>query len=229
LSGDPAVGDYIPSAPVNDEARKRNGNLPGQGGVFNYVNLHVYHYAGNNPVKYIDPNGRENHYEEYINKQRQKEFNKPENRVREANDSRLCNYNTLVGAAEQRTGKNLTRYDKDSLRIQLQSGDNSAVLIDGHVERADNVLNAALEKLDMGNELSASLHPNKPVNFDKIDPKDILTQRRFEDEMGRLTHANLGDSEGNFLWEPLDYNNVDSIRTGPADKLRYIIFTEKKE
>jgi RHS repeat-associated protein len=57
LSGDPAVGDYVPSAPVDDEARKRNGNLPGQGGVFNYVNLHVYHYAGNNPVKLVDPDG----------------------------------------------------------------------------------------------------------------------------------------------------------------------------
>jgi hypothetical protein len=28
------------------------------GGVFNYANLHVYHYAGNNPVKYVDPNGK---------------------------------------------------------------------------------------------------------------------------------------------------------------------------
>jgi hypothetical protein len=27
------------------------------GGVFNYVNLHAYHYAGNNPVKYTDPDG----------------------------------------------------------------------------------------------------------------------------------------------------------------------------
>jgi hypothetical protein len=59
ISADPAMGDYIPSAPVDDDAKKRNENLPGMGGVFNYVNFHVYHYAGNNPVKYIDPNGRE--------------------------------------------------------------------------------------------------------------------------------------------------------------------------
>ena len=54
------MGEYIPSAPVNEEAKKRNGNLPGMGGVFNYANLHAYHYAGNNPVKYTDPDGRTN-------------------------------------------------------------------------------------------------------------------------------------------------------------------------
>ena len=31
LSGDPAMGEYIPLAPINDEAKKRNGNLPGMG------------------------------------------------------------------------------------------------------------------------------------------------------------------------------------------------------
>jgi RHS repeat-associated protein len=59
LSADPAMGEYIPQAPINDEAKKHNQNLPGLGGVFNYVNLHVYHYAGNNPVKYTDPDGRD--------------------------------------------------------------------------------------------------------------------------------------------------------------------------
>ncbi|HYW84346.1 MAG TPA: RHS repeat-associated core domain-containing protein, partial [Spirochaetia bacterium] len=48
VSADPALGDYLPEAPTSDEARKRNGNLPGMGGVFNLVNMATYHYAGNN-------------------------------------------------------------------------------------------------------------------------------------------------------------------------------------
>ena len=57
LSADPALGEYIPMAPVNDEAKKHNQNLPGMGGIYNTVNFHLYHYAGNNPVKYTDPDG----------------------------------------------------------------------------------------------------------------------------------------------------------------------------
>jgi hypothetical protein len=52
------MGEYVPQAPINEEAKKHNQNLPGMGGVYNYINLHVYHYAGNNPVKLTDPDGR---------------------------------------------------------------------------------------------------------------------------------------------------------------------------
>ena len=73
LSADPALGDYIPSVPTDEEARKHNGNLPGMGGVFNMVNLALYHYTGNNPVKYTDPDGKI--FEHYTNSYLQNDIN----------------------------------------------------------------------------------------------------------------------------------------------------------
>jgi RHS repeat-associated protein len=58
LSPDPALPEYVPEMPLNDEARQRNGKLPGMGGVFNPLNMQLYHYAANNPLKYVDPNGK---------------------------------------------------------------------------------------------------------------------------------------------------------------------------
>ena len=56
ISTDPALGEYIPGD--GKATASEAGSLPGMGGIFNTVNLQLYHYAGNNPVKYTDPDGR---------------------------------------------------------------------------------------------------------------------------------------------------------------------------
>ena len=44
ISTDPALGEYA------------SGSLIG-GGIFDYANFNLYHYAGNNPIRYNDPTG----------------------------------------------------------------------------------------------------------------------------------------------------------------------------
>ncbi|NIZ41051.1 RHS repeat-associated core domain-containing protein [Entomospira entomophila] len=57
MSSDPAMADYKPLSKEHKNAEEYNQNLPGAGGVFNSRNLQTYHYAGNNPIKYVDPTG----------------------------------------------------------------------------------------------------------------------------------------------------------------------------
>jgi hypothetical protein len=59
VSADPALGEYFPVPPVGDSAKKKNDTLPGMGGVFNIVNLDLYHYAGLSPIRYSDPTGKD--------------------------------------------------------------------------------------------------------------------------------------------------------------------------
>jgi hypothetical protein len=51
------MGAFVPLAPTSNNRKKYNRNLKGMGGVYNIINLNAFGYAGNNPVKLIDPNG----------------------------------------------------------------------------------------------------------------------------------------------------------------------------
>jgi RHS repeat-associated protein len=51
-SVDPILGKYLPTG-----NKDQDSNLPGMGGVFNPMNLGMFTYTQNNPVKFVDPDG----------------------------------------------------------------------------------------------------------------------------------------------------------------------------
>ncbi len=54
ISADPILGKYLPTG-----NKEKDKNLSGIGGVYNPLNLGVYSYSHLNPVKFVDPDGKE--------------------------------------------------------------------------------------------------------------------------------------------------------------------------
>jgi hypothetical protein len=111
------------------------------GGVFNLVNLHLYHYAGNNPVKYVDPDGLKIAWDlgdgvsdaEYFEAK--------------AMSENIQNSDTEAGRrwrAAQDSDKTVTIYLNHGKDPDGEPVDNSAIPGSDHIMKLDDMLKSAL-------------------------------------------------------------------------------------
>ncbi|MGB4268244.1 MAG: hypothetical protein WBK20_03585 [Spirochaetota bacterium] len=260
LSTDPALveGKYFPKPNDFDTEHdfywylQQDGSrkLPGMGGVFNALNMDVYHYAGNSPVKLVDPDGEEiasarirflyknNAGQEVL----EKNNNNIDKRIKQLDErlspkgSTACRYRALQSIAESYAGKNLTVEQINSATEDLiKSG---AMENNYYVNNAAEVIKDALNRLGVDiNKLDILVIRKQDVSenkYNELSKKATATLRgvpnynqMIHGQFQEIGHWQHGDVSGNLVWDPA--NGTSSSPNRPVNRLDIVIIKRKEE
>ena len=159
ISTDPALGEYIPQAPVNDEAKRHNQNLPGMGGIFNHINANLYAYAANNPIRYTDPDGRTTGYF----------FVKIEGFYDSSNNIHIDSFTIIYGNNDKSVQKEFNKI--------LTSGDRQRI---SPLKNSDSIVqkNGGFTKIIIITKVTAYESEDNPKKFNPTS--EVQSTERFE-------------------------------------------------
>jgi RHS repeat-associated protein len=129
-----------------------------------------------------------------------------------------CYYGTLQSAAQVIVGKPLTELQKAATLQKLSTGATPAVDVSAgwKVSKPETIIRETIAALDPSLRVKAVYITQNPNEYVKSQAQ--VTARYIAEN----THYNLGDIQGRFIFESMDYYNPANIKTGPADALRYI-------
>ncbi len=256
ISADPALqeGKYFPKPNDYDTEHDfywyilndASGKLPGMGGVYNAINLDVYHYAGQNPVKLVDPDGNELTRARLLllfkdnNSNTIKTVNNKNNIINTRilqNDNRLipggrsaCRYRALQSIAESYAGKNLTvEQINEATKELINTG---SIETNYYVNDPVAVISDALKRLGVNVD---KLLIQVKGNVGNDIPKDTIATLRGVPNMDQLRsgqdnaigHWQHGDKTGEFIWDP--WNGTTSGADRPVNRIDAVIIKRKEE
>ena len=191
LSTDPALGEYMA------------GTSAGEGGVYNTVNLNVYHYAGYsqrsfelyNPVKYVDPTGCDDLY-----------YDENGNYLTTANSETSNIYmtkdqvNTLVGTQSDFEKMTAALYGEATNDLDEMQAIGDVIM--NRAEYANTSANTEIEKDGQVNGYNAS--SRKTVTDNLLLNSDSKLNNARNAAMSTILGTSRGKSNGAYYWDGKD-------------------------
>ena len=191
LSTDPALGEYMA------------GTSAGEGGVYNTVNLNVYHYAGYsqrsfelyNPVKYVDPTGCDDLY-----------YDENGNYLTTANSETSNIYmtkdqvNTLVGTQSDFEKMTAALYGEATNDLDEMQAIGDVIM--NRAEYANTSANTEIEKDGQVNGYNAS--SRKTVTDNRLLNSDSKLNNARNAAMSTILGTSRGKSNGAYYWDGKD-------------------------
>ncbi len=131
--------------------------------------------------------------------------------------SAACKYRALQASVEELTGKNLTVDQINAATKKLSSGDNPALGDNYWINEGGEIpiINDTLERLGYDpSKYNVTYLRYGEEGYDTAAGNATFSLRGMEskDKPGKVGHWQLGDSRGNFLWDPTNGNFYNTSR-----------------
>jgi hypothetical protein len=184
------------------------------GGVFNVVNLHLYHYAGNNPLKYTDPDGREEVYILYGYTPEDKSMKQTERPTIEEEISLLKESGVTVKVIENATKADMIAAFSDPETMMIVTSGHGAKH-NAWISTADG---SGIESSDL-KKVSSNL---KTVIFENCHQGRNKQKTDWQKAFGDNVEI-IGWERVTFTWETKSFNSrgiINSILGGPNGTLK---------